>query len=82
MELEAGERKTAITNSLNKEIQRQIDANAESKKREAERIAAMEAENKRLEELVGELQDAEKLDPNRDHGGISHDSGMRINKVR
>lgn len=64
------------------EAERQSLANLEAKRRESELLAALEEENRRLEETIEDLLHEASLDPDADRVCLSPDSGMRINKVR
>lgn len=61
---------------------RQAQANIAAKKAEAERIAKMQADNQKLEDLIKELSDEADKDPAANNVCLSPDSQLRINKVR
>lgn len=60
---------------------RQAQANADAKKKEAERLSILVEDNARLEALIGELQDEASTDPDADRISLSNDSRLRIDKV-
>jgi hypothetical protein len=64
------------------EQRRQIIANNAAKKREAEAIAALEAEEARNLELRKELRREAEQDPDRDRVVLGAPSVRRINKIR
>ena len=61
---------------------RQAQANIVAKKAEAARIAEMQTENQKLEDLIKELSDEADKDPAANNKCLSPDSQLRINKVR
>lgn len=61
---------------------RQAQANIAAKKAEAARIAEMQTENQKLEDLIKELSDEAAKDPAANNKCLSPDSQLRINKVR
>lgn len=68
--------------AADKEDLRQRQANDEAKRREALRIAAMQAENQSLQEQIEELEREASQDPDAGKPVLSAPSVRRINKVR
>lgn len=64
------------------EVQRQLNANIEAKRREQSRIAALVEEKRQLEEDIEDLLHEAEIDPHADRVCLSDDSRLRINKVR
>lgn len=76
------ERENALLAQALAERVRQAQANIAAKKAEAMRIAEMQAENQKLEDLIKELSDEADKDPAANNKCLSPDSQLRINKVR
>lgn len=72
----------AATTARNAEVDRQAARQNEAKAREAERIAAMQAEADQLAKQIEELQREASEDPNAGRTAIGASSVQRINKVR
>lgn len=75
-------READLIEKADKERSRQIIANNEAKKAEAERIAQLEAENTALENNIRKLEDEAALDPDADKPSLSPAGRLRINSVR
>ncbi|MBZ9943422.1 hypothetical protein LB533_20255 [Mesorhizobium sp. BR1-1-13] len=79
--LKYDQREVAIQKATNAEISRQAQANAMAKAAEAQRLAALEAENAALEQLIKEKSDEADADPDRDRVCLSGDAGLRIDSI-
>jgi hypothetical protein len=79
--LKYDQREVAIQAATNAEISRQAQANAQAKAIEAQRLAALEADNAALETKIKELSDAANADPDRDRVCLSDGSGLRIDSI-
>lgn len=75
-------READLIEKADKERSRQIIANNEAKKAEAERIAQLEAENNALENNIRKLEDEAALDPDADKPSLSPAGRLRVNSVR
>ncbi|MBB4437385.1 MULTISPECIES: hypothetical protein [Rhizobium] len=77
----AAEHAAAVT-ARNAEVERQAARQNEAKAREAERIAAMQAEADQLSKQIEELQREASEDPDAGRTALGAPSVQRINKVR
>lgn len=68
--------------AADKEASRQRQANEEAKRREALRIAEMQAQNQSLQEQIEELEREASQDPDAGKPVLGAPSVRRINKVR
>ncbi|NNH56894.1 hypothetical protein HLI01_08745 [Rhizobium laguerreae] len=72
----------AAASARSAEVERQATRQNEAKAREAERIAAMQAEADRLTKQIEELQREASEDPDAGRTALGATSVQRINKVR
>lgn len=74
--------KADYARQLRDEVERQEEAARESKEREAELIARLEEEARKLEETIEDLLHAAEADADAGRVCLSPDSRLRINQVR